>query len=69
VVGEENEPDRAGFLVAHDDCQTYAEKLEALLADPALRRRFGEQGHARYLRRFTAQRMAGEYAALVRGGG
>lgn len=67
VVGGEDEPDCAGFLVAHDDCDAYADKLERLLADEGLRRRFGEQGHARYSRRFTAARMAGEYAALVRG--
>ena len=62
VVGD----DEAGFVVAPDDEAGYADRVAALLADPALRRRIGERGFARYHRLFTACRMAEEYARLIR---
>ncbi len=66
VVGNPAEPDHAGFLAAPHDCEHYAERMTQLLGDATLRQRLGAQGHARYLRLFTAQRMATNYAALIR---
>lgn len=64
VVGD----NEAGYLVAHGDTVTYAERIVALLRDPDLRQRFGQQGYTRYLRLFTAERMAADYARLVKQG-
>lgn len=63
VVGD----DEAGFLVPASDDDGFAQRILALFADPALRARKGGQGQQRYRRLFTAERMAADYAALVKG--
>lgn len=63
VVGD----GEAGFLVSPHDPDGFAQRIITLLADPDLRQRLGRQGYARYREMFTANRMAGEYAALVKG--
>ena len=39
----------------------FAERVAALLRDPALRQRFGEAGYLRLLQRFTIERLTSEY--------
>jgi glycosyltransferase involved in cell wall biosynthesis len=53
-----------GFLVPFGDEDALAERLEQLIASPALRLRFGEAGRARVVERFTQQAMAARYADL-----
>ena len=47
-----------GFVTAPGDVAANTAALTRLLADPALRERLGEAGRARYLERFTFERMA-----------
>ena len=47
-----------GFVVPAGDIGSFADKIGALLADEALRRRAGAAGRARVERLFTAERMA-----------
>jgi glycosyltransferase involved in cell wall biosynthesis len=55
-----------GFLVAPDDVDELAERILQLLNDEALRRQQGAKGLRRFEQKFKAQRMAQEYAELVR---
>jgi glycosyltransferase involved in cell wall biosynthesis len=55
-----------GFCVDPDDDAGFAECVVRLLDDPALRKTLGEGGYQRYRRDFTAERMAQEYARLLR---
>lgn len=55
-----------GYCVAPDDVQGYADRMIAFLKDPAFRKAQGEKGYARYRRLFSAERMAQEYATIVR---
>ncbi len=48
------------------DVQAYAARLRQLLEDPELRSRQGEAGKARFLERFTMERLAREYMDLYR---
>lgn len=59
--------DEGGFCVAPDDADAFARHTLALLRDPALRAEKGAGGARRYRARFTARRMAEDYAALIRG--
>lgn len=53
-----------GFLVPFGDVEGLRVRLAELIDDPQLRHRMGTSGRARVLDRFTAERMAGSYAAL-----
>lgn len=66
VIG--NGDSAAGFVVDRQDHHTFAACIISLLRDEELRRRFGEKGFVRYSTRFTADRMAASYAALIRDG-
>jgi glycosyltransferase involved in cell wall biosynthesis len=55
-----------GFLVPFGDVKQLRARLAELIDDPQLRLRMGASGRARVLDRFTAERMAGSYAALYR---
>ena len=50
-----------GFLANPFDIEAYAERIARLLADPGLARRMGEAGRARWLERFTIERLTAEY--------
>ena len=69
------EPRRTGILIdAPPRVDALTQALEALVADPALRRRLGEAGRERRAREFTAERWARRTravyeAALGRGAG
>ncbi len=54
-----------GLVVPAGDAKALAAAISRLLGDPALRKRMGEAGNARLKKCFTAERMAGEYAALL----
>jgi glycosyltransferase involved in cell wall biosynthesis len=54
-----------GFLVPPKDPMAFAEKIIALLRDPALRERMGSAGRARVLEHFTAARYAERIGALI----
>lgn len=65
-IPEVVEHGREGWLVEPDDPRALARAISSLIADGALRCRFGEGGRRRVLERFTAARMAGEYERLFR---
>jgi len=54
-----------GLLVAPDDGPGFLRAAHALLADPALARRLGRAARAHGAKRFTAARMASDYAQLL----
>ena len=56
-----------GFLVPPAEPAPLARAILALLDDPALRRRMGDAGAARFRARFQAVRMAREFEALYEG--
>lgn len=55
---------RTGLLVPPKDPAALATALGTLLADPDLRRRFGEAGRRRYVEHFTSARMAAQTVAV-----
>ena len=62
------EPGETGFLVPPRDCAAYADALQRIAADPALRRRFGEAGHrkaADYRWDAVNQRVVDTYLELL----
>lgn len=59
----------SGFVVAHDDEHTFADRIVALLQDEVLRTRMGVAGVQRYQHRFGASRMAIEYCKLLENSG
>jgi glycosyltransferase involved in cell wall biosynthesis len=61
VIGEE-----AGLLFARDDVEGFADGIVTFMTDTELAKETGESGYERYLAKFTAERMAQEYAELVR---
>ncbi|MFB3909817.1 MAG: glycosyltransferase [Candidatus Eisenbacteria bacterium] len=65
-AGELIEPGVSGEMVARGDAAGAAERIAALLRDPARRASIGEQARRRILDRFSADRMAAAYARLYR---
>ncbi len=57
--------DQGGYLVEPDDVQGFASYLIQLLTEKTLRKRQGHLGKERYLKHFTASRMARQYASCV----
>lgn len=57
--------DEGGYCVPHDDVDIFSDHLTLLLQDAELRRTQGQKGRQRYLRNFTSERMAREYANLL----
>ena len=55
-----------GYCVDYRDTGAFAGAIVRLLKDEGLRREQGEKGFARYQKHFSAARMAGEYAELIR---
>ncbi|WP_224963353.1 glycosyltransferase family 4 protein [Geomonas subterranea] len=55
-----------GFCTERNDVDSYAAHVINLLRDEKLRKEQGEKGFSRYLQHFTAQRMALEYAELLK---
>ena len=62
VIGE----DGGGFCLAADDVTGFADAIGRLLMDGALRADMGERGYRRFVGNFTAERMADQYAHLIR---
>jgi glycosyltransferase involved in cell wall biosynthesis len=62
VIGE----DGGGFCLAADDVTGFADAIGRLLKDGALRADMGERGYRRFVGNFTAERMADQYAHLIR---
>jgi glycosyltransferase involved in cell wall biosynthesis len=54
-----------GYLVPPEDPEALADRVVALLRDPARRKRMGEAGRARVLAHFTAAGYAQEFSQLV----
>ncbi len=54
-----------GFLVPPRDSRAIAERVIALLTDPALRRQMGNAGRAHILEHFSAQRYADGISAVI----
>lgn len=55
----------SGYVVPRNDGHMLAERVVALLQDEKLRRRMGAAGVQRYMKRFSASRMALEYFCLL----
>jgi glycosyltransferase involved in cell wall biosynthesis len=55
-----------GVLVPPDDCAALANALQTLIADDALRARFGQAGRARFLTHFQSESMACAVLAVYR---
>lgn len=72
-VGEVVRDGETGLLAPAEDTAALAERMEALLADDALRARLGTQGRELVLREFTAETMTKKtqalYDELLRGKG
>ncbi len=49
-----------GLLTPNGDVERFAERLEQVVADPALRERLGRNARARYRTLFTVERMVGD---------
>ena len=62
VIGQ----DEGGYYVDADDVEGFAQRILSLLADDGLRGQIGNAGYKRYRNLFTVERMAREYAAIVR---
>lgn len=58
--------DEGGFCVDYQDADAFANGIIKLLKDEELRREQGEKGFQRYMKHFTAARMAAEYAELIK---
>lgn len=54
-----------GYCLPPDDAEGYASRILSLLEDEGLRKEQGEKGYQRYLRMFTGERMAMEYAQII----
>lgn len=65
-ISEVVQDGEGGFCVEPNDVAGFAEKLLLLLRNPTLRVAQGERGRQRYQKHFTAERMAREYADLIR---
>jgi rhamnosyl/mannosyltransferase len=61
-----NQHARTGIVVPPGDHDALAAAIQALIADPALRRRLGEAARERVLAEFTADRMAERTLAVYR---
>jgi len=55
-----------GYCVDRHDVRGYAQKIILLLKNDKLRKEQGEKGYQRFLNLFTADRMAEQYAKLIR---
>ena len=55
-----------GYCVDPDDVEGFAARIIEFLSDPPFRAEQAEKGYLRYRRLFTAERMAAEYARLIR---
>jgi glycosyltransferase involved in cell wall biosynthesis len=62
--GELVEHGHNGWLARTGSAASLADHLLSLLRDPDLRRRFGERGRRRLLKRFTEKRMHSQYERL-----
>lgn len=54
-----------GFCVDPQDVEGYAERIVEFLRNPSFRTEQADKGYQRYLRFFSAERMAREYASLI----
>jgi rhamnosyl/mannosyltransferase len=61
-----NQQDVTGLVIPPADSAALAHAMERLYNDPALCRKMGFAGHARFMGMFTAQKMASRYLALYR---
>jgi glycosyltransferase involved in cell wall biosynthesis len=59
-------PGQTGFLVESENADAAAARILALLRDPALRRRLGDNGRERVRQRFTVEAMVPRVAGLYR---
>lgn len=55
-----------GYCVNHGDWDLYARHIILLLKDERLRHEQGEKGYERYLKYFSADRMAVQYSEMIR---
>lgn len=54
-----------GYCLPPDDIEGYASQIIRFLEDEGLRKEQGEKGYLRYIRMFTGERMAREYAQII----
>lgn len=62
VVGDTG----AGFICPRESVEDFSEAIKKILRSPQLRSEMGAKGRVRYSALFTADRMAADYAALIR---
>lgn len=65
-IPEVVENGEGGYCVDYRDADAFARHIVMLLKDERLRKEQGEKGFQRYQQYFTAARMAGEYAKLIK---
>ncbi|MEM6795546.1 MAG: glycosyltransferase, partial [Acidobacteriota bacterium] len=65
-IPEAVDSEKEALLVDAEDVTGLAKELTRAVSDAGLRRRLGEAARERFLRDFTARRMAAEYESLYR---
>ena len=66
IYGEDDDFGEAGILTHIMNVKEIAEAMVDLAANPALRRRMGESGYRRLMKKYTIEKMKETYEELYR---
>ncbi|MFM8432648.1 MAG: glycosyltransferase family 4 protein [Bacteroidota bacterium] len=65
AIAEVVEDGRSGFIVAPEQPEVLADRLERLIADGSLRRAFGVRNRSLYLEKYTEEKMVERFRRLI----